>query len=51
LLRLAKGLHQELAQWTRLTRKRSPMGQRDHRLKRNRVALTKGEIDGCRRFV
>jgi hypothetical protein len=27
------------------------MGQRDHRLKRNRVALTEGEIDGCRRCV
>ena len=40
-------LHQELAQWTRLTRKRSLMGQRDHRLKRNGVALTEGEIDGC----
>ena len=34
-----------------LTQKRSPMGQRDHYLKRNRVALTKGEIDGCRRCV
>jgi len=46
LLRRTEELHKELAQSTRLTRKRSPLGQRDHRLKRNRVALIKGEIDG-----
>ena len=49
LLRLAEGLHQELAHWTRLTLKRSLLGQRADWSNDNRVALSEGGIDGsCR---
>lgn len=49
LLRLAEELHQELAQWARLTQKYSLLGQRTDRLNDNRVALSEGRIDGsCR---
>jgi len=49
LLRLAKGLHQGLAQWTGMAQKRRLLGQRISCLNCNRVALSKSEIDGCRR--
>jgi hypothetical protein len=49
VLRLAKELHQELAQWTGMAQKRRLLGQRTSCLNCNRVALSKSEIDGCRR--
>jgi hypothetical protein len=49
LLRLAKELRQGLAQWTGMAQKRRLLGQRTSCLKCNRLALSKSEIDGCRR--
>ncbi len=51
LLRRAEGLHQELTQWARLTLKRSLLGQRTDCLNDNRVALSKGRVDGSCRGV